>query len=155
MNENKQLIIVAALSALAIFLGIGGGWLLRGSGHSSNSSGTATSESETVAVTATVASDVSTIKKGDVFGSNDPDDFVDSAQGYLQAGGASGEGSHALLRQGGASQTVYLTSSVTDLDKFVGMDIRVWGETFAGQSVGWLMDVGRVEVINPQGTDPS
>ncbi len=154
MNENKQLIIVAVLSALAIFLGIGGGWLLRGTG-TTRSGGASVDGDEPVAVTATVASDVSAIKKGDVFGSSNPDDFVDSAQGYLQAGGAHGEGSHALLRQGGASQTVYLTSSVTDLDKFVGMDIRVWGETFSGQSVGWLMDVGRVEVINPQGTDPS
>lgn len=153
-DDNKQIIIIAALSAIAIFLGIGGGWLLRGSSSNSHSSA-ASDDGSAVSVTATVADDVSSIKKGDIFGSNNPDDFVDSAQGYLQAGGLNGEGSHALLRQGGASQTVYLTSSVTDLDKFVGMDVRVWGETFSGQSVGWLMDVGRVEVLNTQGTDPS
>ena len=64
------------------------------------------------------------------------------------------EGSHVLLRPGGASQTVHLTSSVTDLEKFVGMQVRVWGETFRGRSAGWLMDVGRVEVIKTVGTAP-
>ncbi|MBQ6450177.1 hypothetical protein IJJ08_04760 [bacterium] len=150
----KQLIIVAVLSVVAIGLGVGGGWLLRGN-NKATVADTDSDADQTTAVTATVAEDASSIKKGDVFGSPNADDFVDSAQGYLQAGGMNGEGSHALLRTGGASQTVYLTSSVTDLDKFVGMDVRVWGETFSGQSVGWLMDVGRVEVINTQGTDPS
>lgn len=94
------------------------------------------------------------IKKGDVFGVQDSEAFKDSAQGYLEAGGINGEGSHKLLRPGGASQTVYLTSSITDLDKMVGMEVKVWGETFKGQEAGWLMDVGKVEVLNPQGQPP-
>ncbi len=94
------------------------------------------------------------VKAGDVFGST-AEVFKDSAEGYLEAGGLSGEGSHKLLRPGGDSQTVYLTSSVTDLDKLVGMDVKVWGETFKGQKVGWLMDVGKVEVVNPSGTAPT
>lgn len=64
------------------------------------------------------------------------------------------EGSHKLLRTGGNSQTVYLTSSVTDLDKFNGMEVKVWGETQAGNKVGWLMDVGRVEIVNVKGVVP-
>lgn len=84
---------------------------------------------------------------GDVFGSPDTETFKDSAQGYLEAGGIDGEGSHKLLREGGETQTVYLTSSVTDLDKLVGMEVEVWGETFKAQKAGWLMDVGRVEVV--------
>ena len=95
-----------------------------------------------------------TLKAGDVFGAADASAFVDSASGYLQAGGLEGEGSHSLLREGGPSQTVYLTSSVTDLTKFEGMEIKVWGETFRGQKAGWLMDVGRIEVINPEGQQP-
>ena len=94
------------------------------------------------------------IKAGDIFGSED-DNFKDEAEGYLEAGGIDGEGSHKLLRPGGASQTVYLTSSVTDLDKFVGMEVKVYGETYQGQKAGWLMDVGKVKVINPQAEKPA
>jgi len=102
-----------------------------------------------------VAGDVNAIKAGDVFGSADESAFKDSAEGYLQIGGFQGEGSHHLLRDGGDSQTVYLVSSVTDLDKFDGMQVKVWGETNKGQKVGWLMDVGRIQVINPHGTPPA
>lgn len=95
------------------------------------------------------------IKNGDIFGSQDGSAFKDSAEGYLQIGSMEGEGSHQLLRAGGASQTVYLVSTVTDLDKFDGMNIKVWGETYKGQNVGWLMDVGRVEIVNTVGENPS
>lgn len=94
------------------------------------------------------------VKAGDTFGAADPASFVDTATGYLIIGGIDGEGSHSLLREGGESQTVHLTSSVTDLDKFEGMEVKVWGETFRGQKAGWLMDVGRIEVINPEGQQP-
>jgi hypothetical protein len=87
------------------------------------------------------------VSNGQVFGSSNEAAFKDAADGYLEAGGIDGEGSHHLLRQGGITQTVYLTSSVTDLSKFEGMCIKVWGETFKGQKAGWLMDVGRVQVI--------
>lgn len=88
-----------------------------------------------------------TINIGDVFGSPDESTFKDQAEGVLQIGGFDGEGSHQLVRPGGESQTVYLTSSVTDLDQFQDMEVKVWGETFKGQKVGWLMDVGRIEVL--------
>jgi len=96
-----------------------------------------------------------TVKAGDVFGIHDASTFKDSAEGTLQEGGIGGEGSHQLVREGGVSQTVVLTSSVTDLSKFTGMQIKVWGETFKAQKAGWLMDVGRVEVVNPEVTAPS
>ena len=95
-----------------------------------------------------------TIQKGDVFGMHDSELFPDDAQGYLEAGGINGEGSHKLLRIGGPSQTVYLTSTVTDLDRLVGMEVRVWGETYKGQVAGWLMDVGKVEVIEVEAQAP-
>jgi hypothetical protein len=95
------------------------------------------------------------IKAGDVFGVKDEKTFKDSAEGYLEIGGVNGEGSHKLVRPGGVSQTVYLTSSITDLDKFAQMDVKIWGETFKGQSAGWLMDVGRIEIVNPEGQIPS
>lgn len=96
-----------------------------------------------------------TIAEGDVFGNPEEKDFKDSAEGYLEIGGIDGEGSHKLLRDGGPSQTVYLTSSSTDLDKFEGMKVKVWGETFKGQKAGWLMDVGRVKVMEVNAQPPA
>jgi len=83
-----------------------------------------------------------------VVGSADKKTFRDQAEGILELGGINGEGTHRLIRSGGESQTVYLTSSVLNLNDFVGKKVRVWGETNAGQKAGWLMDVGRVETIN-------
>jgi len=88
------------------------------------------------------------IEKGMVVGITDEKTFRDSAEGELEKGGVEGEGSHHLKRPGGESQNVYLTSSIVDLDKFVGRKIKVWGETFSGQKAGWLMDVGKVKVLN-------
>jgi hypothetical protein len=103
---------------------------------------------------AQIAGEVETIKAGDFFGVTDKDTFSDSAQGYLEKGGVNGEGSHRLLREGGDSQTISLTSSVTDLDDFAGMEIKVWGETNKAQVSGWFMDVGRVEVIEVEAESP-
>jgi hypothetical protein len=94
------------------------------------------------------------INKGDVFGIQDSETFKDVAQGYLEKGGINGEGSHRLLRPGGNDQTVYLTSTVTDLDLLVGAEIKVWGETYKGQKAGWLMDVGKVEILEVEGEVP-
>lgn len=64
----------------------------------------------------------------------------------MVAGGVDGEGTHHLVRPGGDSQNVYLTSSVVDLNQFVGKTVKVFGQTFATQTAGWFMDVGRVEL---------
>ncbi len=77
----------------------------------------------------------------------DESTFRDSAEGVLEEGGIEGEGTHHLVREGGESQYVYLTSTVIDLDSFKGKKIQVWGETIAGRTAGWLMDVGRVKII--------
>ncbi len=65
----------------------------------------------------------------------------------MEKGGLEGEGSHKLIRPGGDDQTVYLTSSIVDLDKFAGHKVKVWGETFSSQKAGWLMDVGKLKVL--------
>lgn len=95
------------------------------------------------------------IQNGAIFGVPDEKTFKDSTDGVIILGGIEGEGSHTLLREGDESQNVYLTSSVVDLDQFKDMEIKVWGETFKGQKAGWLMDVGRVEVVNTSATKPS
>jgi hypothetical protein len=73
--------------------------------------------------------------------------FKDQAEGTLKEGGIDGEGNFHLERPGGESQNVYLTSSTVDLSLYVGKKVRVYGQTFAGQKAGWLMDVGLVEVL--------
>lgn len=87
------------------------------------------------------------VVKDKEIGLDDEKTFRDSAQGTLKEGGIDGEGSHRLERPGGESQNVYLTSSVIDLDEFVGKKVEVWGETQKGQKAGWLMDVGKIKII--------
>lgn len=119
-----------------VLLGIGSGYLLAGS------------KSKTGGVVGNVTkSGKSAIPKGTIIGSNDTKTFKDSAEGVLREGGIDGEGQYHLVRPGGESQNVYLTSSVVDLSKFLGSKIKIWGETNAAQKAGWLMDVGRVEVL--------
>ena len=89
----------------------------------------------------------SSISKGTIVGSDDTKIFKDIAEGTLKGGGINGEGQYHLVRPGGESQNVYLTSSHVDLSKFVAKKIKVWGETQTAQTAGWLMDVGRVEVL--------
>ncbi len=90
--------------------------------------------------------DSSKVSKGTVVGSGDTKTFKDTASGTLKNGGINGEGQFHLVRPGGDSQNVYLTSSTLDLSGFIGKKIKVWGETQKAQYAGWLMDVGKVEV---------
>lgn len=87
------------------------------------------------------------IKVGTIYGSNDTTTFKDTAEGVDTAGGIDNEGQYHLVRPGGDSQNVYMTSSVVDLSLFLNRKIKVWGQTQKAQSAGWLMDVGRVEVL--------
>ena len=73
--------------------------------------------------------------------------FSDSATGIIKIGGLNGEGTHKLEREGGPSQTVYLISSVVDLNEFDGKKVEIWGQTLKASKVPWLMDVGRVKMI--------
>jgi hypothetical protein len=84
---------------------------------------------------------------GQVYGSDDQDRFKDISEGVVAEGGIDGEGTHHLVRPGGASQTVYLTSSVVDLDLFIGHKVQLRGETFSAQKAAWFMDVGSVKVV--------
>jgi hypothetical protein len=79
-------------------------------------------------------------------GSTDTKTFRDTATGKIEIGGLNGEGTHKLIRDGGPSQTVYLVSSVIDLDQYAGKKVEVWGETLKAKKVGWLMDVGRLKI---------
>lgn len=76
--------------------------------------------------------------------------FKDDATGVIEKNDKLdkyAQGTHRLVRPGGESQTAYLTSSVLDLDEFIGKKVKVFGETFGSTQVGWLMDVGKVEEL--------
>lgn len=128
---NKVIIILIAMVMLGMFTGF---LLPKGSGSGSKDA------PKTGAATADVA-------KGTVIGSDDTKTFNDSTEGVLTEGGIEGEGQFHLVRPGGDSQNVYMTSSIVDLSKLVGKKIKVWGQTQKAQKAGWLMDVGRVEVL--------
>jgi hypothetical protein len=89
----------------------------------------------------------SSVTVGKTYGSNDESLFKDSTEGTLKEGGIDGEGQYHLVRPGGDSQNVYLTSSTVDLSLFLNHKVKVWGQTQAAQKAGWLMDVGRVQVL--------
>src|SRR3990172_1129159 len=75
--------------------------------------------------------------------------FRDEAEGTIEKNDKLdkyAQGTHKLIRPGGEDQTAYLTSTVLDLDEYVGKNVKVFGETFGSSQVGWLMDVGKVEV---------
>ncbi len=145
---NKMSKVFLFLACIAIIGGI-----TTGAGLSAlRAKGGMTTLSEAETPVARIATGA--VTDGQVFGSSDTSTFKDNTEGYLAAGGIEGEGSHHLLRAGGPTQTVYLTSSVTDLSKFEGMCVKVWGETFKGQKAGWLMDLGRVQVVDTKCAAP-
>lgn len=86
------------------------------------------------------------LKVGKIYG-NVATNFKDSATGVIERGSINGEGTHILNRPGGLSQRASLTSSVLDLDLFIGRQVEVRGETNASTKTGWLLDVGMVKVL--------
>ena len=116
---------------LLVLLGVGTGYLL----------------SRSSVGTPAVQDSAGYIKTETVAGITDEKTFKDSAEGTLEKGGINGEGTHKLIREGGESQTAYLVSSVVNLDEYVGKKVKVWGETFAAEKASWLMDVGKIEIL--------
>ncbi len=50
--------------------------------------------------------------------------FKDEAEGVMKEGGIEGEGSYHLVRPGGESQYVYLTSSTVDLSECIDKKLK-------------------------------
>lgn len=120
---------------MVVLLGIGSGYFL------------AKNTNKTALSNLGVSTSGSKVAKGTVVGSEDLKTFKDMVEGKLEKGGIDGEGQFHLVRPGGASQNVYMTSSIVDLSIFIEKKVKVWGETQKAQKAGWLMDVGRVEVL--------
>lgn len=139
MTKKKQKVFVIGI-AVTVLLGLGTGYVAASLTRTVTPLETATTTEGAVALNAG-------IKVGQTFGSEDASAFKDPVEGVILPGGIGSEGSHHLVRPGGPSQNVYLTSSVMDLKMFENAKIKVYGETFKAQKAGWLMDVGRVEVL--------
>ncbi len=140
----KQTKILVPLVLMTIFAGIGTGYVVASMTTPTvvtQAPETSTDGGDEAGLEAAAA-----VKVGQTFGAPDASAFKDSADGVLLAGGLEGEGSHRIVREGGQSQNVYLTSSIVDLKMFEGHSVKVYGETFKAQKAGWLMDVGRVEI---------
>jgi len=132
-KSGKNTLFMALGALLVVLLGVGTGWSLSG---------------RELGVKKTSPTDVApgAQKSKTEAGVEDTSKFPDEAEGMLVEEGIDGEGTHHLERTGGESQNVYLTSTVIDLQSFVGKKVKVWGETVSGKKAGWLMDVGKIKV---------
>jgi len=148
MKERKQSPLFLPLLIVMIILGVGTGYSLTKVVGATKTSKPALQGSQPTTTTA------SQIEINKTYGSTDTSTFKDRAEGVLLKGGVNGEGSHHIVRDGGESQTVYLTSSIVDLDLFENHKVEVWGETMKAQRAGWLMDVGQVKPIELNATLP-
>ena len=142
-NPKKNLIIALVM----VVAGIGTGYALYSATADKSQAVSSIVNPETPTSAESVAA-------GEVYGAEQGDTFTDEAEGVLVKGGVKGEGSHHILRDGGPARNVYLTSSVLDLNLFNDHHVKVWGETFQAQEAGWLMDVGRVEVVELNAQKP-
>lgn len=131
----KGSIAMILASILIVLAGVATGYVLSGRNTKSESS------SGEPQITGTKKSDKEA-------GIEDTSAFPDTAEGKLVEGGVDGSGTHHLERPGGTSQNVYLSSTVIDLESYVGKKVKVWGQTLsADRKAGWLMDVGRLQIV--------
>lgn len=132
-SANNNLVL-GLTSIVVVLAGIGVGYLLSGVGGSkTSSSGSDTGNS--------------IVTNKNEAGIADESKFSTTADGVLEEGGIGGEGTYHLVRGAGPSQYAYLTSSVVDLSVFEGKKVQVWGETISGKKAGWLIDVGKIKVV--------
>lgn len=142
MQPVKKSKIMPIVIIVGIILGLGTGFFLAQKKLLLANSGTGA-----IATGAKELNSATNVKVGDTFGSADEKTFRDQTEGILMAGGIDGEGSHHIERGANKTQWVYITSSVVDLDLLVGDRVTIWGETNQGKKAGWLMDVGKLKVL--------
>lgn len=130
-NSKKNTIFLILGAFLVVLLGIVTGWFMSGMNKGS------TSSSEVATVT----------ENGEVVEAGNASEEDDTAEGVLNEGGIEGEGTHYLDRNAGPDKMVYLTSTVVDLQSFVGKKVQVWGQTIASDNAPWLMDVGKIKAL--------
>lgn len=134
-NESplKKNIVLGIISIVVVLAGIGAGYLVSGVGK----------KTQTAKLTAANKIVVSKTEAGPL----DVSKFSTTTDGVLTEGGIGGEGNFHLVRGSGPSQYAYLTSSSVDLTPFIGKKVQIWGETMSGKKAGWLIDVGKIKVM--------
>ncbi|OGM05768.1 hypothetical protein A2125_01105 [Candidatus Woesebacteria bacterium GWB1_43_5] len=133
--NGRKTTLVYLVAAIAVVLGgVGTGWFLSGGG-SLNLFGSGAPAAPGAKVAEMEA------------GITDESTFTDTAEGMLEKGALRGDGTHTLVRNGGESKNVALTSTVIDLDSYTGKKVQIWGQTLVAQKAPWLMDVGKLKVI--------
>lgn len=133
-SSTKKNLTLGLISTVVVLAGIGTGYLFSGVGKNTGSSmGNSSGKS-------VVANDKEA-------GSKDESKFSTTTDGVLEEGGVGGEGTYHLIRGSGPSQYAYLTSSAVDLAPFLGKKVQIWGETMSGKKAGWLIDVGKIKVM--------
>jgi hypothetical protein len=145
---NSQKAPLLSLKIMGIFLVLAlavGFWSSRLFPFSKSSNSLSLSIKEQAISTDTI-SDATQIQTGKLYGDT-ATVFKDSATGTIEKGSINGVGTHILNREGGATQRASLTSSVVDLDLFIGKKVEVKGETNSSSKTAWLMDVGSVKVL--------
>jgi hypothetical protein len=137
-KSKNNLLLMVLLGLLVISAGIGTGWMLSKKTKFKNE-GSLVATSKQVVNKSTDEVSIAGI---------DESNFPDTAEGTLKAGGLDDEGTHHLDRNMGPEKDVYLFSTSINLDDFVDKKVKVWGQTVSGKKAGWLMDVGRVKVLD-------
>ncbi|MEK7168479.1 MAG: hypothetical protein AAB778_00530 [Patescibacteria group bacterium] len=133
-KSSKSNLVLGLISVVVVLAGIGAGYLLSGVGGNKSSSGNQNSGN-------------SIVTNKNEAGIADESKFSTTTDGVLEEGGIGGEGTYHLVRGSGPSQYAYLTSSVVDLSVFQGKKVQIWGETISGKKAGWLIDVGKIKVV--------
>lgn len=136
IETKSNTFFIVVVSVLVVLAGIGTGWVL--SGGAKATTGPSVSQEQQ-----------SSITQSDTEAGIEDESLFDKEApiGKLVKGGLDGEGTYHLEREGGPSQYVYLSSTVIDLAPFEGKKVQVWGKTISGKKAGWLMDVGRIKVV--------
>jgi len=136
-SKTKSMLLPLLLALIVIVSGGATGWALsRGSSASSSNNDT----SSVLESTGGVISETE-------MGIEDKDKYPDTVEGLLVEGGLKGEGTHYIDRDLGPSKYVYLTSALVDFSLFVEKKVEVQGATISAQHVPWLLDVGKIKVV--------
>lgn len=134
-KTNKSTLIMLIGSIVVVVLGVLTGWFLAGNSQGGK-------------VEKQLSQSASPNKQIQEAGVGDEKSYGSTTEGILKKGGIKGEGTHYIDRGLGENKYVYLTSSLVDLDSFVDKKVVVWGETISAKYAGWLIDVGKIKVVN-------
>ena len=144
-TKNQKVILISTLAIIVTLATASGFWLSRFFPGQGQNKSPLFSSGQSAPLSADKISSADDLKVGQVYG-NTNGNFKDSATGTIEQGGVNGEGTHTLIRSGGEDQKAALTSSIIDLDLFIGRQVEIQGETNDSRLAGWFLDVGSIKI---------